>query len=60
MKWYVAVPVLTVLGSGFWMLLDVYRLMGGGSLVNLDPAAFVGMGAWFLAVWSGMVIRAWY
>lgn len=59
MKWYIATPILLVFGIGFWILLDVYKALPGGSFLDLDAAAFVGLGAWLLACWSGMIIRSW-
>lgn len=60
MRWWIAIPIATVFQVGFWVLLDLYRAIpGGSSLMSLDPAAFVGLAAGVFACWSGMVIYAW-
>ena len=48
MKWYIAIPLVILLGVGFWELLGAYKV-----------GFFTSFGAWMLAVWSGAFLRQW-
>ena len=59
MKWFVAIPLLMVFGTGFWVLLDIYCAVEKVPFSWFDTKMLLGMGIWMLAVFSGTVIEKW-